>query len=117
RNQGDRRHVPTRRGRYACSCRRVESRHGRRSGRARPPPQWRHRSRVDLYLRARWRTMTYREMMDKEGYSDGTVGAVQTFFFRREEGPWTSESLSTPLGVDVVLRLPAALGPLGPDSP
>ena len=57
--------------------------------------------------------MTYREMMDKEGYSDGTVGAVQTFFFRREDGPWTSESLSTLMGVDVVIRLSEALGQLG----
>jgi F-type H+-transporting ATPase subunit beta len=58
-------------------------------------------------------TMTYREMMEKEGYSDGTVGAVQTFFFRREDGPWTSESLSTLTGVDVVIRLSEALGQLG----
>ena len=58
-------------------------------------------------------TMTYREMMEKEGYSDGTVGNVQTFFFRREDGPWTSESLSTLTGVDVVIRLSEALGQLG----
>src|SRR3989454_6176171 len=58
-------------------------------------------------------TMTYGEMMEKEGYSDGTVGAVQTFFFRREDGPWTSESLSTLTGVDVVIRLSEALGQLG----
>ena len=58
-------------------------------------------------------TMTYREMMEREGYSDGTVGAVQTFFFRREEGPWTPESLSTLAGVDVVIRLSQALGQLG----
>jgi RNA polymerase sigma factor (sigma-70 family) len=58
-------------------------------------------------------TMTYREVMAKEGYSDGSVGAVQTFFFRREDGPWTSESLSTLKGVDVVIRLSEALGRLG----
>jgi RNA polymerase sigma factor (sigma-70 family) len=58
-------------------------------------------------------TMTYREMMEKEGYSDGTVGAVQTFFFRREDGPWTPESLSTLTGVDVVIRLSETLGRLG----
>jgi F-type H+-transporting ATPase subunit beta len=51
-------------------------------------------------------------MMEKEGYSDGSVGAVQTFFFRREDGPWTSESLST-LKSDVVIRLSEALGRLG----
>lgn len=57
--------------------------------------------------------MSYAEMMEKEGYSDGTVGAVQTFFFRREEGPWTPESLETLGGVDVVIRLSQALGALG----
>jgi RNA polymerase sigma factor (sigma-70 family) len=58
-------------------------------------------------------TMTYREVMEKEGYSDGTVGAVQTFFFRREDGPWTPASLSTLTGVDIVIRLSEALGQLG----
>ena len=52
-------------------------------------------------------------MRDKEGFSDGTVGAVQTFLFRGEDGPWTSESLSTLTGVDVVIRLSTALGQLG----
>jgi RNA polymerase sigma factor (sigma-70 family) len=58
-------------------------------------------------------TMTYREMMEKEGYSDGSIGSVQTFFFRREDGPWTAESLATLKGVDVVIRLSEALGRLG----
>jgi F0F1-type ATP synthase beta subunit len=57
--------------------------------------------------------MTYREMMDKDGFSDGTVGAVQTFFFRREAGPWTTESLATLDAVDVVIRLSQALAALG----
>jgi len=56
--------------------------------------------------------MTYREMMEKDGFSAGTVGPVQTFFFRREDGPWTSESLSTLTGVDLVIRLSEALGQL-----
>lgn len=58
-------------------------------------------------------TMSYAEMTEKEGYSDGTVGAVQTFFFRREQGPWTPESLASLGGVDVVIRLSQALGSLG----
>jgi len=58
-------------------------------------------------------SLTYAEMLQKEGYSDGTVGAVQTFFFRHEDGPWTPESLATLTGVDVVIRLSAALGALG----
>jgi F-type H+-transporting ATPase subunit beta len=59
------------------------------------------------------RGMTHAEMREKEGYSDGTVGAVQTFLFRGEDGPWTSDSLSTLTGVDVVIRLSTALGHLG----
>jgi hypothetical protein len=59
------------------------------------------------------RGITHAEMRDKEGYSDGTVGAVQTFLFRGEDGPWTSESLSALTGVDVVIRLSTALGQLG----
>src|SRR5262245_50469089 len=57
--------------------------------------------------------MTYREMMDRDGFSDGTVGAIQTFFFRREDGPWTEQSLATLTGVDVVIRLSEALGRIG----
>jgi RNA polymerase sigma factor (sigma-70 family) len=59
------------------------------------------------------RGITHAEMREKEGYSDGTVGAVQTFLFRGEDGPWTSESLSTLTGMDVVIRLSTALGQLG----
>jgi RNA polymerase sigma factor (sigma-70 family) len=58
-------------------------------------------------------TMTYREMAEKEGYSEGTVGAVQTFFFRREDGPWTAEGLATLTSLDVVIRLSTALAQLG----
>src|ERR1051326_7600487 len=58
-------------------------------------------------------TVSYREVMDKEGYSDGTVGAVQTFFFRREQEPWTPEGLAALTGVDIVIRLSEALGKIG----
>jgi RNA polymerase sigma factor (sigma-70 family) len=58
-------------------------------------------------------TMTHGEMREKDGFSDGTVGAVQTFFFRREAGPWTSEALASLSGVDVVIRLSEALARLG----
>jgi hypothetical protein len=30
----------------------------------------------------------------KDGFSEGTVGAVQTFFFRAEDGPWTTQRLA-----------------------
>lgn len=48
---------------------------------------------------------SYAEELKKEGYSEGTVGAVQTFFLRAEQGPWTSERLAALAPVDVVLRL------------
>jgi RNA polymerase sigma factor (sigma-70 family) len=48
---------------------------------------------------------SYAEELKKEGYSEGTVGAVQTFFLRADEGPWTSERLAALAPVDVVLRL------------
>lgn len=57
--------------------------------------------------------VSWREMREAEGFSDGTVGAVQTFFFRGEDGPWTAESLSGLTGVDVVIRLSETLGRLG----
>jgi F0F1-type ATP synthase beta subunit len=57
--------------------------------------------------------MTYREMLEKEGFSEGTVGAVQTFFFRREDGPWTPEGLTTLASLDVVIRMSTALAGLG----
>jgi F-type H+-transporting ATPase subunit beta len=45
------------------------------------------------------------EMWQKDGFSEGTVGAVQTFYLLREEGPWTVEGLAALTGVDVVIRL------------
>jgi RNA polymerase sigma factor (sigma-70 family) len=50
-------------------------------------------------------TSSMQEMWQKEGYSEGTVGAVQTFYLLREEGPWTVEGLAALTGVDVVIRL------------
>jgi RNA polymerase sigma-70 factor (ECF subfamily) len=41
----------------------------------------------------------------KEGYSEGTVGAVQTFFLRAEDGPWTDARLAALAPADTVLRL------------
>jgi F-type H+/Na+-transporting ATPase subunit beta len=48
---------------------------------------------------------SYTEELKKEGYSEGTVGAVETFFLRADEGPWTDERLAALAPVDVVLRL------------
>jgi len=43
--------------------------------------------------------------LKKEGSSEGTVGSVQTFFFRSEGGPWTPERLATLAPVDTVIHL------------
>jgi RNA polymerase sigma factor (sigma-70 family) len=40
-----------------------------------------------------------------EGYSEGTVGAVQTFFLRGVDGPWTAETLASLAAVDTVVHL------------
>jgi len=45
------------------------------------------------------------EELKKEGYSEGTVGAVQTLFFRAAEGGWTQERLTALAPTDTVLRL------------
>ena len=50
-------------------------------------------------------TSSMQKMWEQEGYSEGTVGAVQTFYLLREEGPWTVESFAALTGVDVVIRL------------
>ena len=45
------------------------------------------------------------QALKKEGYSEGTVGPVQTFFFRAEGGPWTPERLQALAAVDTVIHL------------
>ena len=48
---------------------------------------------------------SHAEELRKEGFSEGTLGAVQTFFLRAEDGPWTTERLAALTPVDVVIRL------------
>ena len=43
--------------------------------------------------------------LKREGYSEGTVGAVQTFFLRGQEEPWTAERLNDFGAADVVIHL------------
>jgi RNA polymerase sigma-70 factor (ECF subfamily) len=68
---------------------------------------------VSLFVLAPWPLPSIAEVLKKDGYSDGTVGAVQTFHFRSEEGAWTPERLASLAGVDVVIRLSADLARLG----
>src|SRR5262245_18304531 len=49
-------------------------------------------------------TMPFSEMWEKEGYSEGTVGAVQTFYLPGENEPWTTEPRAGLAGVDTVIR-------------
>jgi RNA polymerase sigma factor (sigma-70 family) len=51
----------------------------------------------------------FQEMWEAEGYSNGTVGSVQTFYFLGE-AEWTEERLAALTGADVVIRLSRALG-------
>lgn len=43
--------------------------------------------------------------LKQEGYSEGTVGPVQTFFLRGQEEPWTAERLRDFAAADVVIHL------------
>jgi F0F1-type ATP synthase beta subunit len=43
--------------------------------------------------------------LKKDGYSEGTVGPVETFFLRGQEEPWTAEHLEDFAAADVVPHL------------
>lgn len=50
-------------------------------------------------------SFSHAEQLRKEGYSEGTVGAVQTFFLRAEDGPWNTQRLAALASADVVIRM------------
>ena len=43
--------------------------------------------------------------LKREGYSEGTVGRVQTFFLRGQEEPWTAERINEFATADAVIHL------------
>jgi len=45
------------------------------------------------------------EALREDGYSEGTVGSVQTFFLGGEPGPWTARRLAALAPVDTVIHL------------
>lgn len=47
--------------------------------------------------------------LKQEGYSEGTIGAVETFFLRGVEGPWTAATLAALAPVDTVVHLARAM--------
>ena len=66
--------------------------------------------RVSLFtFIQRWRDAppgwSFTQSLKEEGYGEGTVGAVQTFFLRSGDGPWTPERLATLAPVDAVVHL------------
>jgi F0F1-type ATP synthase beta subunit len=64
--------------------------------------------RISLFtLVQRWKEedFSYAAELKKDGFSEGTVGAVQTFFFRAGDGPWTTERLAELASVDTVIHL------------
>jgi F0F1-type ATP synthase beta subunit len=68
---------------------------------------------VSLFTLAPWTPVSIADTLKQDGFSEGTMGPVQTFYFRSEEGAWTPERLAGLTGVDVVIRLSAALGGQG----
>jgi hypothetical protein len=72
-------------------------------------------NRVSLFtLAPRWSEerlpdYSYADALKKEGFSEGIVGAAQTFFFRAEDGPWAQERLASLALIDVVIHLSRAV--------
>jgi RNA polymerase sigma factor (sigma-70 family) len=60
---------------------------------------------VQQWSAAREPGFSHANELKKDGFSEGTVGAVQTFFFRAEDGPWTEDRLAGLATVDVVIHL------------
>lgn len=52
---------------------------------------------------------TFQSVWEAEGYSNGTVGSVQTFYFLGE-AEWTREQIAQLTDADVVIRLSQTLG-------
>ena len=48
---------------------------------------------------------SFADELKAEGYSEGTVGAVKTFFLRGVDRPWTAEMLASLAAVDTVVHL------------
>jgi RNA polymerase sigma factor (sigma-70 family) len=64
--------------------------------------------RISLFtLVQRWKEedFSYAAELKKDGFSEGTIGAVQTFFFRAGDGPWTTERLAELASFGTVIHL------------
>ncbi|MBV9565169.1 MAG: hypothetical protein JOY90_32670 [Bradyrhizobium sp.] len=63
-----------------------------------PPPS-------DIWPPSLDESHSFADALKAEGSSEGTVGAVQTFFLRGVEGPWRAETLAALAAVDTVVHL------------
>jgi RNA polymerase sigma factor (sigma-70 family) len=68
---------------------------------------------VSLFTLVPWTPTSIADTLRKDGFSEGTMGPVQTFYFRSEDGAWTPERLAGLGSVDVVIRLSAELAGRG----
>jgi len=69
---------------------------------------------VSLFTLTSWAPVSIANALKEEdGFDATTTGSVQTFYFRAEEGAWTPERLAGLAGVDVVIRMSAALAARG----
>jgi RNA polymerase sigma factor (sigma-70 family) len=63
-----------------------------------PPPS-------ELWPSSMDENFSFAAALKEEGYGEGTVGRVETFFLRGVEGPWTAETLAALAPVDTVIHL------------
>jgi RNA polymerase sigma factor (sigma-70 family) len=60
---------------------------------------------AELFPRGLEPGYSYTDELKKDGYSEGTLGAVQTLFLRAAEGGWSDERLDALAPADTVIRL------------
>src|SRR5262249_55406847 len=68
---------------------------------------------VSLFVLTSWSPPSISDALRKEGFSDGTVGTIQTFYFRSEEAAWTPDRLANLAGVALLIPCPADLSRIG----
>src|SRR4030095_4798411 len=72
---------------------------------------------VSLFTLAPRTPVSSADTLKQDGFSEGTIGPFQTFYFRSEEGAWTPERLAGLASVDVVVRMSVALAGRGISPP
>jgi RNA polymerase sigma factor (sigma-70 family) len=67
-----------------------------------PPPS-------EIWPQSLHKDYSIADSLKQDGYSEGTVGCVQTFFVGGAEGPWTAEKLAALAPVDTLIHLSRAM--------